>query len=102
MDRVDDDMRPHAGAVFADPPAFLLEAPLAGCRPKRTRWKAGLAILLGVEAGEVVPDDLLFGVALEPLSATVPTRHGPFGIEQVDGVVGDGLNQQTKAPLIRL
>ena len=33
-------------------------------------------------------------VALDPLRADIPVAHTTFGIEHVDGVVGDALHQQ--------
>ena len=46
-------------AVLADAPALLLEAALRGCRLERPLGKPGLPILVGVEAGEVLADDLV-------------------------------------------
>ena len=57
-DRIDDDVRPEAGAVLADAPALLLEASLAGRGLQGPRGQPALPILVGVEAGEVLADDL--------------------------------------------
>ena len=38
-------------------------------------------------------------VALDALGARIPVGHAAFGIEHVDGVIGDALDQQAEAPL---
>src|SRR5215211_4037160 len=67
VDRIDDHVSPHPGAVLADAPTLSLEAALAGCGRQGSDGQPALPILVGVEAGEVLADDLLFGVALEAL-----------------------------------
>src|SRR5213593_666138 len=55
---------------------------------------AALAVLLGVEGREVLADDLLGRVALDPPGARVPGEHPALAVEQEDRVVGHGLDEQ--------
>src|SRR4051812_12544457 len=57
-DRIDDDAGPEEGAVLADAPAlFFIAAAFPGDRERAKRLTAG-AVGFGVEAGEVLADDL--------------------------------------------
>ena len=91
---VDDDVRPEAAAVLADAPAFFLEPSFALGGLKRLLRLAGCAILLGIELREVLADNLVREIAFDPLRAGIPVGHAAFGVEHVDGVVGDALHQQ--------
>ena len=93
-DRVDDDIRPEAAAVLANPQPFVLEPALAGGDRQAALRQADGAILVGVELGEVLTDNFIGGVALEALAAEVPVGDQSVGIEHVDRVVGDPLHQQ--------
>jgi hypothetical protein len=64
--------------------------------------RVGRAVLLGVEAGDVRPDDLGRRVAVDALGARVPGRHPALGVEHDDGVVGQALDQQPELPLALL
>jgi hypothetical protein len=44
----------------------------------------------------MLADDLARGIALDPLRAGVPADHATVGIEHVDGIVGDGVDQQAE------
>ena len=92
--RIDHDVCPEARAVLADTPAFLLEAALAPRGGQRLRGQAVRAILVGVEAREMLADDLLGRIALDALGARVPRRHVSGRIEHVDAVIGHALHQQ--------
>ena len=94
---VDDDVRPKLRAVLADAPAFPLEASFARGSLERVLRQSGGPILFGIEAGEMLADDLVGEVALDALGARVPVGHVSFGIEHVDGVIGDALDQQAEA-----
>ena len=65
-DGVDDDMRPEAGAVLADAPAFLFEPSLSRGGLQRLLRLAGFPIFLRVELREVAADDFVGQVALDP------------------------------------
>ena len=97
--RGNDDARPEARAVFAQPPALLLEAALARRHLQLPLRLAALDLLRRVEAREMLADDLGGGVALDALRAGVPARDAALGIEHEDGVVDDALHHQPEAPL---
>ena len=98
-DRIDDDVGKEPAAVLADAPAFLLVAPLPCSGVEGVQRQTGFAVLGRVELREVASDDLLLGVALDPLRPGIPVGHAPVRIEHVDGVVGHPLDEQTKALL---
>jgi hypothetical protein len=99
-DRIDDHVRPEAGPVLAHAPAFTLEAPLFGRRAESQVRQSGPPILLRVEAREMLAEDLGLRVALEALRAAVPAGHDPAGIEHVDGIIGDRLDEEAVAALV--
>ena len=85
---------PETRAVLPDAPALVFEPAVA-----RRSFQLPLAlarpdILLGIEAREVLADDLVGGVALEPLGARVPRRHVAGRVENEDGVVLHRRDQQ--------
>jgi hypothetical protein len=55
-----------------------------------------VAIAFGIEHGKVTAEDFVRRVALESLCAAVPCGHPPLGVEHEDGVILDGLHQETK------
>ena len=94
VDRVDDDMGPEPAAVLADALAlFFKPAVLRGGAQCFLRG-AGFAIFLRVELGKVGADDLLGLIALDALRPEIPADDVAFGIEHVDGVIGNALHQQ--------
>src|SRR6185312_4244705 len=98
-DRVDHDARPEASAVLAHAPAFRLVFALAPRSRQRLLRDPALPVLIGIETREVVPDDLLGGVALDALRARVPVGDDAVRNEHEDGVVDHPPDQQAKAPL---
>jgi hypothetical protein len=42
----------------------------------------------------VAADNFVRQVAFDPLRTEIPVGHPAFGVEQVDGVVGDALHEQ--------
>jgi hypothetical protein len=91
-DWVDHDMRPNARSVLPNPPALLLKAAFSLSRLKRAGWETCGAILFGVEPGEMLAEDLLLGVALEPLSPAFQLLTTPMRVEHVDRVIGNRLD----------
>src|SRR5205085_11766645 len=79
-DRIDDHAGPEEGAVLADAPAFLFVAALPLSNFEHAGGLAVGAVRLGVEAGEMLPDDFLRRITLGPLAADVPTRDDAVGI----------------------
>src|SRR6185503_282487 len=73
-DAVDHDVGPEQAAVLAHPPALgLVAADLRG-GVERARRQPGGAVALGIEAREVLADDLLAGIALDAPRPGVPAR----------------------------
>ncbi len=99
-DRIDDHVGPEPAASLADAPALVFEAALFPRRAKGGFRQAGRLVLVSVETGEVLSEDLFLAVALEPLGAPVPARHPAFRIQHVDGVVADALDQQPVTALV--
>jgi hypothetical protein len=54
-------------------------------------------VFRAIELREVLPDDLVRGVLLEPLRAAIPADDPAVRIEHEDGVISDALDQQTEA-----
>src|SRR5262249_28306078 len=96
----EDDAGPEEGAVLAYPPALVLEAPLGPSDRQLVGRPAAVDGLLRVEAGEVLPEDLLGPVPLDPLRAGVPADDVALRIQQKDGVIGGAVHQQPQ--LLRL
>ena len=60
---------------------------------------AACAILFGVEAGEMLADDLVGRIALDTLRARIPVGHMPLGVEHVERMVADALDERPEALL---
>ncbi|HTH98092.1 MAG TPA: hypothetical protein VL574_11805, partial [Stellaceae bacterium] len=93
-DRLDDDMSPEFRAILPDAPALAFEAAVgfryleSGCGQIR------LTVDCPVKPGEMLADDLAGRIALEALCAGVPADDNAAGIDHVDGIVGDRLDQK--------
>ena len=96
-DGVQDDVGPEGRAVLAHAPALDLEAPLGGRRIQVALRHAAFDVASGIEAGEVLADDLFRAVALDPLGPGVPARDAAARVEHDDGAVGDALDHQPEA-----
>lgn len=92
----DDDVGPEAGTVLAQAPAFVLQATLAPGDAQFLLGPAAVERLLRIEAREVLPDDLVRGIALDALRALVPRDHHAVGVQHEDRVVAHALNHQAK------
>ena len=92
--RVDNHHCPKTAAILSDPPGFGGEAAGFGGYPQRLCGDTINALLIGIEAGEMLTDDLFSRVTFDPFSARVPTHHVPLWAEHVDGVVHHALDQQ--------
>src|SRR5208282_3454455 len=75
-------------------PGFGLVPAIAGGDFERLLRHIRSTIILGVEAREVLADDLVGAVALDALCAPVPVGDDAIWIEHVDRVVGDAVDQQ--------
>ena len=96
VDGVDDDAGPEEGAVLADAPAFLLVAALFPGNAQGAERLAVGAVDFGIEAGEMLPDDFVGRVALDPLAADVPARDHAGRVQHVQRVVGNAFNQKSE------
>jgi hypothetical protein len=88
------DLGVEAAAVLANPPAPPLVAALGGRPGEHGGRDAGGDVVRLVEPGELLAEDLLGLVSLDPFRARVPADHPAVGVEQEDRVVLDGLDQQ--------
>ncbi len=75
----DDDVGPKRRAVLAHPPALVLEPALGRGDLEFMGGPTPVDGLLRVEAGEVLADDLVGPVALDPLGPGVPETTWPCG-----------------------
>ena len=92
-------MRPEPACILSDTPALGFEAPDRSRHLERMRRQPRGPILLGVEAREMLPDDVLGLVAFGPRGSGVPVGHDAVEVQHVDGVVRHALDEVTEAPL---
>jgi hypothetical protein len=45
-------------------------------------------------------DDLVFGVALDPLRARVPARNAPLRVQSDQGIIGDDIDEEPQLPVL--
>ena len=64
---------------------------------QRELGQIGAYILGRIEAGKMPAENLELRIALETLRTAVPTDDVPVGIEHVDGIVFDRIDQALKA-----
>src|SRR5205823_5475609 len=76
--------------------SFLLVLPVGGGAFEFSRRLARFQVVPGVEAGEVLADDLLGRIALEPLGPSIPGGDHALWVEHEDGVVPNPLDQQAE------
>ena len=96
-DRVDDDIGPELRPVLADAPTFLFEFAGALGDFEGALGESFRAIFLGVEAREILADDFGLLVSLETLGARIPARDRTVGVEHVDRIVGDRVDEHAVA-----
>ena len=97
MKRREHDTRPKPRAVFADAPLFFFETSFTPYRIQHVLRLSGSAILGRIEDRKMLTDDLAGSITLDTLRARVPRDvETPF-VEQVDGVVRDGVDELVKA-----
>ena len=99
--RGDDGVRPEARTVLPDAPALVFVPAMPGRELERAP-RFLHRVLRRVEPGEVLPDDLLGGVALRPLGAVVPAPDDAAHVEHEDGVVPHLLDRQAELCVIVL
>ncbi len=99
-DRIDHHMRPEQRAVLAHPPALAFETPLMQGGVQRPLRQTGGAVLIGVETGEMLAEDLGLLITLETLGTGVPAGDDARRVGHVDGVVDHRVDEQAKALLL--
>lgn len=95
-DRIDHHMGPEQRTVLAHPPTLTFKAPLLHSRVQRPLRQAGGAVLIGIETGEMLAQDLGLRVALETPGARVPAGDDARWVGHVDGVVDHSVDEQAK------
>src|ERR1700686_1391042 len=80
-------VRPEPRTILADAPAFVFDPALADRSPKLLFWFAVLDVLVGIEAGEVSPDDLFRPIAFNPFRSKVPTNDPPVPAKHENRIV---------------
>jgi hypothetical protein len=69
-----------------------LELSFTGCGSKRARWNSGRAVLLGIEAAEVLANDLVGSVVLDAFGTGVPGRYDAILVQLKHRIVNDRLH----------
>jgi len=92
-DRIYHDAGPEAGVALAHAPAFRFETAIMFSGVEGKGRYAARLILRRVEAGKMLADNLVRFIALEPARTCVPADDDAGGIEHVDGVIGNTLDQ---------
>src|SRR5204863_75418 len=75
------------------------EPALLGGGTQRARRQPGRAVRVGVEAGEMLPDDLFGGVAFDAFGARIPVADDAVRIEHEQRVIHDALDEQAEVSL---
>ena len=99
LDWVDDCIGPELAAVLADPPSLTFISALADGSFQRLLRQAVPAIMLSVEAGDVLTQDFVGRVSFDPLRPSIPARHVAIRVEHVDRVIGHALDKDPKLSL---
>ncbi|MNO82244.1 hypothetical protein D3C76_735130 [compost metagenome] len=99
VDRIDHHVGPEMRAVLAHAPAFAFETPLADGRVQRPLGQAGTTIFIGVEAREMLAENLRFLITLETPGPCVPAGNDAIEINHVDRIVHHCIDQQAQAPV---
>ena len=93
-DRRDNLVAPETGPILSNPPAFTFRASRDD-RGAELLFRCATTLIVGGEKHpEVLPDDLLGGIPLDPLGLPRPARDDAVGVEQEDRVVADVLDQE--------
>ena len=91
--RIDHDHRPEPGAVLAKPPAFGCEPAFLARLLQRLLGYSRLPVLGSVEPGEMLADNVLGSVALDPLRPGVPAYDIALCVEHKNSIIDDRLDQ---------
>src|SRR5262249_14179270 len=94
MEGIDDRVRVEAAAILTHSDALTLIASLAACGRENLLREPSLAVEIGEEPVEGLPYDLVGRPAFDPLGAGVPSQHDAIGVEYVDRIVSDAVDEQ--------
>ncbi len=94
MDSVHHHMGEKFPAVLAQAPTFHFETLLLGRNPQDAIRQAVGAVLGKEEAGEMIADDFLSRIAFETLRPGIPANDPALGIQHIQRVVGDRIDEQ--------
>jgi hypothetical protein len=70
---------PETRAILTHAPALIFNAAISRGGPEQLLWLAALHVLVRIETGEVLADDLLSGIPLQAFSSGIPGSHVPVG-----------------------
>lgn len=87
-------MGPERRPVLAPARPLALEFAFAQRGGERLHGRTCGGVLLRVETGEMLTDNLVSLIPLDALRAGVPTDDVALGIQQIDRVVGDALDKE--------
>src|SRR5271165_1497401 len=60
-------------------------------------WLPAIDTFLGIELREMLADDLVRRVSLDPFRSRIPANHSTFRIEHEDRIITGSVHQQTKS-----
>src|SRR5690348_1935610 len=94
--RGDDHVGPESRTVLSQPPAFVLESSSFPRSSELLVGPAALDSIRRIEGAEVLSDDFVRTVPLDPLGPRVPCANESVRVEKKDGVIRDPLDQLAK------
>jgi len=100
-DGIDDDQRPEAGTVLAQPPGLVIETAFVPRGRQSFRGPLREPVLLDIEDREMLAEDFLFRIAVDRFGAGVPAIDIAFRVEHADRVVDDGAYEQFVTCFVR-
>ena len=101
-DGIDHHICPEAAAILADAPAFVFEFPFPRGSVEGALRQSVQTVFRRVEAGEMLADDFFAVISLEAARPGIPAGHRAGGIEHINGIIGDGFDQQPISALVDL
>ncbi len=90
----DHDVSPEGGTVLADPPGLFLKSPFGEGLLEFSGGLTGFAVFCSVKTRKMLAQNFLLQIALDAGRTRIPANHVTFGVEHVDGVVLDSVEQQ--------
>ena len=97
MQRSDDDVGPESAAVLTDPPPLVLKKPLSLSDRQLALGLSGRYVLDGIEAGEMLADNLRSPISLEALRSRIPRCYAAIAIQHENREVSQPLDLKAEA-----